>query len=204
MTSEAHGRPRLTPKGERTRTRIVEAAARLIHERGVAGTTLEDVKAAAEVSGSQLYHYFPDKDNLVQAVIDHQAHIIAGNQRQADLGTPEGLRTWRDTVIAQAKSSNGKGGCPLGSLAGQLAETDPRARALIAAGFGQWSAAISDGLRRLQATGRLPAGIDADDYAVTLLAALQGGLLLAQVQQDTRPLETAVDTLLALTARSGA
>jgi TetR/AcrR family transcriptional repressor of nem operon len=94
---------------------------------------------------------------------------------------------------------NGKGGCPLGSLAGQLAETDPDARALIAAGFWQWSAAISDSLRRLQAAGRLPAGIDADDFAITLLAALQGGLMLAQVQRDTRALQTAVDTLLALT-----
>jgi TetR/AcrR family transcriptional regulator, transcriptional repressor for nem operon len=204
MTSDVRDQPRLTPKGERTRTRIVEAAARLIHERSVAGTTLEDVKAAAAVSGSQLYHYFPDKDDLLQAVIDHQARTIAANQRQADLGSPDGLRAWRDTVIAQAKSSNGRGGCPLGSLAGQLAETDPRARALIAAGFEQWSAAISDGLRELQAAGRLPAAIDADDYAITLLAALQGGLLLAQIQQDTRPLETAVDTLLALTARCGA
>lgn len=204
MTSDARDQPRLTPKGERTRTRIVEAAARLIHERSVAGTTLEDVKAAAAVSGSQLYHYFPDKDDLLQAVIEHQARTIAASQRQADLGSPGGLRTWRDTVIAQAKSSNGRGGCPLGSLAGQLAETDPRARALIAAGFEQWSAAISDGLRELQAAGRLPAAIDADDYAITLLAALQGGLLLAQIQQDTRPLETAVDTLIALTARCGA
>jgi hypothetical protein len=42
---------------------------------------------------------------------------------------------------------------------------------------------------------------DPDDLAVTLLAALQGGLLLAQVQHDTRPLETAVDTLFALAAR---
>jgi TetR/AcrR family transcriptional regulator, transcriptional repressor for nem operon len=202
MTSDPRDQPRLTPKGERTRARIVEAAARLIHQRSVAGTTLDDVKAAAEVSGSQLYHYFPDKDDLVQAVIDHQARTIAVNQREADLGSPGGLRAWRDTLIAQAKSSNGKGGCPLGSLAGQLAETDPRARALIAAGFRQWSAAISEGLQRLQATGHLPAGIDADDYATTLLAALQGGLLLAQVQQDTRPLQTAVDTLLALAARS--
>ncbi|MGH3258352.1 MAG: TetR/AcrR family transcriptional regulator [Streptosporangiaceae bacterium] len=204
MTGNARNRPRLTPRGERTRTRIVEAAARLIHQRGVAGTTLEDVKAAAEVSGSQLYHYFPDKDDLVQAVIDHQADAIAGNQQQADLGSPDGLRAWRDMVITQAQSSNGKGGCPLGSLAGQLAETDPRARALIATGFDQWSAALGDGLRRLQTAGRTPAGIDADDLAITLLAALQGGLLLAQVQRDTHPLETAVDTLLALTARSGA
>ena len=75
------------------------------------------------------------------------------------------------------------------------------ARAQIAAGFEQWSAAIGDGLRSLHAAGHLPAGTDPDDLAVTLLAAIQGGLLLAQVQHDTRPLETAVDTLLALAAR---
>ena len=92
-----------------------------------------------------------------------------------------------------------RGGCPLGSLGGQLAER-PEARALISAGFARWSSAIGDGLRVLQAAGHLPAGVTPDDLAVTLLAALQGGLLLAQVQRDTRPLETAVDTILALAA----
>lgn len=198
MGSEEQGRPRLTAKGERTRARIVEAAARLIYERGVARTTLDDVKAAAGVSGSQMYHYFPDKDELVQAVISYQADLIAGNQRQADLGSAEGLRAWRDMVIAQARSEKGKGGCPLGSLAGQLAETDPHARTLLAGGFGQWQAAIGEDLRRLHRAGRLPDGTDPDALAVTLLATLQGGLLPAQVQLDTRVLETAVDTLLQL------
>ena len=198
MENEERGRPRLTVKGERTRARIVAAAARLIYERGVASTTLDDVKAAAGVSGSQMYHYFPDKDELVQAVVTYQAELIAGNQRQADLGSAEGLSAWRDMVIAQARSAEGKGGCPLGSLAGQLAETDPQARVLLARGFGQWQAAIGDGLRQLQQAGQLPAGTDPEALAVTLLATLQGGLLLAQAQRDTRPLETAVDTLLQL------
>jgi AcrR family transcriptional regulator len=198
VESDARDRPRLTPKGERTRSRIVEAAAELIYERGVAGTTLDDIRSRAGVSGSQLSHYFAGKDELVQAVVDYQAGTVTGSQRQADLGSPEGLRAWRDRVIAEVKSGEGKGGCPLGSLAGQLAETDAQARALIAAGFGQWSVAISDGLRRLRDSGHLLKGTDPDDLAVTLLAALQGGLLLAQVQRDTRPLETAVDTLLGL------
>jgi AcrR family transcriptional regulator len=148
-----------------------------------------------------MYHYFPDKDELVQAVISHQADVIARNQRHADLGSAEGLRAWRDMVIAQAKSEEGKGGCPLGSLAGQLAETDPHARALLADGFGQWQTAIGEGLRGLHQAGQLSDGTDADALAVTLLATLQGGLLLAQVQRDPGPLETAVDTLLQL-ARS--
>jgi TetR/AcrR family transcriptional regulator, transcriptional repressor for nem operon len=202
VTNDAqHRRPRLTPKGERTRARIVGVAARLMYERGVTGTTLEDVRAAAKVSGSQLSHYFVDKDELVQAVIDHQADVIVGTQRQADLGTIEGLQAWRDMIIAAAESAGGMGGCPLGSLGGQLAESDPQARALVAAGFERWSAAISDGLRSLHDAGHLATEISPDDIAVTLLAALQGGLLLAQVQRDARPLETAVDTLLTLTTR---
>lgn len=198
MAGQEQGRPRLTAKGERTRTRIVAAAARLIYERGVAGTTLDDVKSAAGVSGSQMYHYFPGKDELAAAVVSYQANLIAGNQRQADLGSAEGLLAWRDVVIAQARSEEGKGGCPLGALAGQLAETDPAARGLLADGFAEWQAAITEGLRRLHRAGQLPDGTDPDALAVTLLATLQGGLLLAQVQRDTRPLETAVDTLLQL------
>ncbi|HUC26059.1 MAG TPA: hypothetical protein VMA73_25425, partial [Streptosporangiaceae bacterium] len=62
----------------------------------------------------------------------------------------------------------------------------------------QWAAAIGDGLRSLHADGKLPSGIDPDDLATTLLATLQGGLLLAQVRQDPRPFETAINTLLAL------
>jgi TetR/AcrR family transcriptional regulator, transcriptional repressor for nem operon len=197
MASETSDRPRLTAKGARTRARIVEEAAALIHERGVAATTLEDVKAAAEVSGSQLYHYFPDKDDLVQAVIDYHADGIVSRNRQV-LGSANGVEAWREMVITAAKRTKAKGGCALGSLVGQLAESDPEARALIASGFDQWTAAIGDGLRSLHAEGKLPPDVDPDDLAITLLATLEGGLLLAQVQRSTRPFETAVNTLLAL------
>src|ERR1700751_45783 len=197
MAQETSDRPKLTPKGARTRARIVEEAATLIHERGVAGTTLEDVKMAAKVSGSQMYHYFPDKNELVQAVIDYQADAIVNRQRQA-LGSANGVEAWRNMGITAARRTKAKGGCQLGSLVGQLAESDPEGRALIAAGVDQWAAAIGDGLRSLHADGKPPSGIDPDDLATTLLATLQGGLLLAQVRQDPRPFETAINPLLPL------
>ena len=201
MADEMRDRPRLTAKGARVRARIVEAAAALLHEHGVAGTTLEDVKVAAEVSGSQLYHYFADKNDLIQAVIGYQAETIVSRQRQA-LASANGLEAWHNMVISSARRTKAKGGCQLGSLVGQLAESDPEARALIAAGFDQWATAISEGLRSLHADGNLPPGIDPDDLATTVLATLQGGLLLAQVQRSSRPIETAIDTLLALAIRT--
>src|SRR6201982_882123 len=150
MVNETGDRPRLTPKGERTRARIVEKAAALIHERGVAATTVEGVRVAADVSGSQIYPYFPDKNDLVQAVIDYQADAIVNRNRRA-LSSANGVETWRNMGLAAAKRTQAKGGCALGSLAGQLAESDPEARALIAAGFDQWAAAIADRLRSLHA-----------------------------------------------------
>ena len=197
MDNDTGGRPRLTVKGARTRARIVEGAAALIHERGVAATTLEDVKVAADVSGSQMYHYFRDKDELVQAVIDHNAEAIVSRNRQALAGA-NGVEVWRKMVITAAKRTKAKGGCALGSLVGQLAETDPEARTRIASGLDEWAAAIADGLRSAQAGGRLSSDANPDDLAITLLATLEGGLLLAQAQRSTRPFETAIDTVLSL------
>ena len=127
----------------------------------------------------------------------HQADAIVSNHRHA-LRSANGVEAWRNMVITGARRTKATGGCPLGSLGGQLAESDPEARALLAAGFDQWAAAISDGLRSLHADGKLPSGIDPDALATTLLATLQGGLLLAQVQQSPRPFETAINTFFAL------
>ena len=69
----------------------------------------------------------PRQDDLVQAVIDYQADAAVSNQRHADLGSVEGVQAWRDMVIYAAERVQAKGGCPLGSLGGQLAESDPEA-----------------------------------------------------------------------------
>src|SRR5271154_556223 len=141
MGNETSDRPRLTPKGARARARIVQEAAALIHERGVAAATLEDVKVAAGGSGSQMYHYFPDKNELVQAVIDYQADTIVTHQRRV-LSSANGVEAWRNMVITAARLTEAKGGCPLGSPGGQLAERDPEARALIAAGVARWAGVV--------------------------------------------------------------
>ena len=77
-----------------------------------------------------------------------------------------------------------------------MAEIDDVARMAVARGFGRWGARIRHGLRAMHARGDLPADADPGDLALAVLAALQGGLLLAQVQRDTRPLEVALDAML--------
>jgi TetR/AcrR family transcriptional repressor of nem operon len=190
--------PRLTRKGQATRERIVEAAARLMFERGVAGTSTEEVQAAAHVSASQLYHYFADKRSLVRAVIAHLTEAVLGVQEPllARLDSIEALRAWRDVLVSIQLGLGCQGGCPIGSLASELSELDPDARADLVAGFARWEGAIRDGLRAMRARGELGGDADPDHLALATLAALQGGLLLTQLRRDTAPLEAALDTMI--------
>jgi AcrR family transcriptional regulator len=192
--------PRLTPKGERTRERIISSAADLMFDRGVAATTIDDVRAAAQVSASQLYHYFSDKTALVRAVIQYQADRVVGGQEPAlaQLDSIQGLRAWRDGVVEMQRQAQCRGGCPIGSLASELADQDEQSRSAIAAGFERWHAGIRGGLHAMQDRGRLAADADPDNLALATLAAAQGGLLLGQVHRTTRPLEVALDAMIAL------
>ncbi|HEY2479817.1 MAG TPA: TetR/AcrR family transcriptional regulator [Solirubrobacterales bacterium] len=197
-SSEIVETPPLTAKGQATRDRIVAAAARLIFERGVAGTGVEDVKSAAGVSSSQLYHYFADKQELVHAVIAHQSEAVVDGQQPllGRLDSIEALRAWRDQAVAIQRSLHCQGGCPIGSLAGELAETDPESRARIAAGFARWEQAIAQGINAMHERGDLPAEIDPEELALAILAAHQGGLILTQVRRDPAPLEAVLDAIV--------
>lgn len=190
--------PRLTRKGAETRERIVTAAANLVFERGVAATSIEDVKEAAGVSSSQLYHYFGDKQALIHAVIAHQSDAVIAAQEPllGKLDSLDALRAWRDQAVAIERRLQCRGGCPIGALAGELAEVDPEARADIAAGFARWEDAIGEGIRAMHDRGELPAAVDPDRLALALLAAHQGGLVLTQVRRDPAPLEAALDAMI--------
>jgi TetR/AcrR family transcriptional regulator, transcriptional repressor for nem operon len=188
----------LTTRGQETRRRIVAAAAELMFENGAGATTLEDIRAAAGVSGSQVYHYFENKQALVRAVIDYQAGIVLSSQEAHldRLDTMAGLRAWRDLAVDAQRRVGCRGGCPVGGLGSEFAETDEAARLTAANAMRRWETRILDGLRAMRARGGLPARADPEDLALAMLAALQGGLLLTQLRREIRPLEVALDAIL--------
>lgn len=188
-----------TMKGRATRDRIIAAAADLMYRHGAAGTSTPALRDAAGVSSSQIYHYFADKDDLTRAVIAFQTEGILANQAPllARLDSLDALHAWRDVVIDAARQQHCVGGCPLGSLSSELSDHNPQAREALAASFTAWATAIREGLLGILANGTLRPQTDVDRLALALLAAVQGGLLLAQAQHTTDALEAALDTVIA-------
>lgn len=167
--------------------------------RGVGGTTLDDVVVAGNVSKSQLYRHFEDKQALVRAVIElvGDRTIAVERERLSKVTTFAGLRRWRDALVEHNALHEGRYGCPLGSLANEVADHDSIARRKLLDLFSAWQELFEDLLRRFQKAGVIPQETDVSPLATGLLAAVQGGYLLAQASRDVTPMASAIDMAVA-------
>jgi AcrR family transcriptional regulator len=186
----------LTAKGTATRRRIVEGAAEVLREHGIAGSTLEDVMARTHTSKSQLFHYFPDgKDQLLLAVAELEADRVLEDQQPylSCLDSWEAWQRWRDVVLRRYEEQGDH--CPLGSLTLQVGRTTPGARAVVAKLMRSWQGYLEAGIRAMQAAGHLPegGGLDVERHAAALLAGLQGGVGILLATGESTHLRAAID-----------
>ncbi len=188
--------PKLTARGVATRNRIVAAAAELMHVRGVAATTIDEVLAASATSKSQFYQHFGDKSDLVYEVITVRADEILSWQRLRleKVDSFRGLYQWRDAMIQRCALRRGLWGCELGSLAAELSDSDDKARVSLAEHFAEWRGILAAALERMRDSGVLATDIDGPALATGLLAAVEGGYLLSQTAHDPRLMQTALNS----------
>jgi TetR/AcrR family transcriptional repressor of nem operon len=190
------GRPRFTRKGQATRARIIDVAAKLMFARGVANTSIDEVRNTAGVGGSQISHYFQDKRDLTREVIAARRNDVVAFHTQARLGaldSIESLRAWADACIDDIDTVYRLGGCIYGSLAGELIEADDEVRDDLAHGYDQWLELFHAGLRAMRQRGELRADADPRHLAVSLVIAHQGGAMITHATGDAEPLRVAVN-----------
>lgn len=188
-----------TERGRATRARILAAAADLIHRRGVSGTSVDDVLAAAGAGKSQLYHYFGGKRGLVKDALAFQEQRILDGQAEhlQHLDSWGGIAAWFDAIAESQRRGRFMDGCPFGTLAAEMATQDEEIRRQLDRIFDAWRRALADGLRAMQQRGELVPDADPEELAAFVVAAKQGGMLLAKTARDGRPLEVALEQALA-------
>jgi AcrR family transcriptional regulator len=185
----------LTPKGRATRERIVQAAAEVILTDGLSALTMVTVRKAAAVSGSQLAHYFADKQALIRAVIGRQAQVVLDFHRQPKL---DGLQSfddferWIDLNMRYLRLIGYDGTPTYHALAGQLAKSDAATRETLAVGYWQWVALLEQALQRMKDEGVLVADADPRRLALVIVCAHRGGGTVAFTYREEWPHADAV------------
>lgn len=182
-----------------TRARIVMTAMELFWEKGFQSTSISDILSRTQVHSGSLYHFFPGKQDLLIAVLD----TYIGGIRQMLLepnwrGVSDPIeKIWklmdgyRDALV-QTECTYG---CPIGSLALELHEPDPRIRELLSANFANWTKAIA---RCLDEAGeRLPAGLDRMQLAEFTLTVMEGAIMQARTYRDVESFDRNIAVLRA-------
>lgn len=184
----------MTRRGRASRERIVERAAELFAERGIAGTSLDEVLAAAEAGKGQFYHYFRGRDELAAAAVGYRcAQVLAGlTQALGEVSSLAGLERALAGFVEGFERA-GLPGCPIGTLATEVACRNEDARLEAAAGFDAWERLLAEALERMRQRGELRADASPAVLATGLLASIEGGMVLSQTRKDVASLRIAVE-----------
>lgn len=187
--------PRRDTSEPGSRTRIVAAATALLLHDGVGSLTPARIHRAAQVSRAEFDRLFPDPDTMVEAIVEAQLETVLRSQRRTLDAVQHlaDLDQWRLRLVDPCARES----CyPLGSLIHHLANRHDRGRRALTTGFSEWKGLVASALSRLQTVGELDAGAVPEALAVGVIAALQGGYLLARTIQDTEQLHATLDMAL--------
>jgi TetR/AcrR family transcriptional repressor of nem operon len=174
------------------RLSILDAAARLIAERGFTHTSVDDVIEAAGLSGkSHFYHYFKSKEALGYEVLDVQFDRFAERGlailREPMIEPLDRLSLFIDTLVALQREREARNGSPFGNLAGEMADAHEGFRRRLDMVFEQWAGQLQSLLWEM--SGRLREEVDTARLARFIIAALEGGMLMTRVKRDVAVME---------------
>ncbi|GJD47467.1 putative HTH-type transcriptional regulator YxaF [Methylobacterium crusticola] len=177
-------------QGPSKREAIVEAAKALLWERGYEATSPRDVLARSGAGQGSLYHHFPGKREVAAAALAEMAAEEIGAV-DALFGAPAPpLARVRAYLTREREALRG---CRLARLANEAAMEEPALRAPVAAYVGRIQAALRGCLEEARAAGTLAATVEPGSLAALLIAAVEGGYVLARVHWDPGAMRAALD-----------
>ncbi len=186
-----------------TRQRFVETAAALFMQQGYAGSGLKQISTESAAPIGSLYHFFPGgKEELAAETLQWAGKAYQDLVEAVFVASPDivsGVRNCFEGAAATLESTNYADACPIATVALEVASTNEALRAVTAGIFDEWLGMVAGRLTAAGLTKR-----DAKELAATLVAALEGGLLLSRAARNTtalrsigRSMATLVETALA-------
>ncbi|MEU5761086.1 TetR/AcrR family transcriptional regulator [Nocardia sp. NPDC047648] len=179
-----------------TRERLVTAMAELMRTQGYAGTSVKQLTVAASAPMGSLYHHFPEGKPQIAAAALRTSGAAYLQLLPLLLDAEEDLRQAIPAAFASAAEQIEQTGwmnmCPVGTVAGEVADSEPGLREVAAEVIASW---IDEGADYFVRRG-LPAP-DAREFILAVLAALEGAFVLSRTLRSTEPLHAAGRSLRA-------
>lgn len=171
-----------------TKTALLDAAMRLMLAKGYEATSVNEICRSAGVTKGSFFHYFAGKEDLGEAVLDHNWKVTHGRPLVAS--SPEEsdplkrVYAYIDQFIRISKDPQILKSCLYGNLAQELFQTHPRITERCGHGFSQWAEEIKRDLDAAKARYVPEADLDTQSLAEHFIAVYEGALILTKAKRD--------------------
>ncbi|QKJ29693.1 TetR/AcrR family transcriptional regulator [Mucilaginibacter mali] len=189
-------------KAERTRQFIIETTAPIFNTKGYEGTSMSDITEATGLTKGSIYGNFENKEEVALAAFDHNhgyiKKIIVDKVNQA--------KTYHDKLMVYAtvyhsftrKSGFVKGGCPVLNTAIEADDTNGPLRDKAAGAILNWKNSIINLVKAGIAAGEFRHDIDQEQTALSIIALIEGGVMISKITNNPTSLDTILKTVTAL------
>jgi len=183
-------------KGEATRQRIVEAAAPLFNQHGFAGCSMQHVMEATGLEKGGLYRHFASKEELAAESFSYSLGL-AMQSRNAGVEKVKGTVAKLHYLVDRFVSTPGPvaGGCPLLNTAIDSDDGNATLRGLARNGIKSWKSRLELIAEEGKRTGQIRSEVEASVVANTIVAMLEGALMVSRIEGNREALRDAGATL---------
>jgi TetR/AcrR family transcriptional regulator, transcriptional repressor for nem operon len=180
------------PSNPEVRRRLLQAGLDLVHARGFAASGVKDITDAAGVPKGSFYAYFPSKEALAEAILEHYWSDI--QTRLLPILDDDGSARERITRFFHALTDDHEAedfllGCLIGQMSLELSGSSERVRAELLSILDRWDEALTACVRSGQGAGGVRADLDAAQLAALLIEAWEGAALRGKVLRSRAPYE---------------
>jgi len=183
-------------KAEKTRQFIIEEAAALFNQKGIAGTSIDDVLKATKVAKGCLYGHFENKEALALAMVDYLLQKIVDRTALAvkAQATAKG-KLFAMLDLYRTPNSLVSGGCPILNFGVESDDTNPvvkqRVKMVIQDSIKNITVIIKSGIKGKEFSEKF----NAEEFALKMFTLIEGGMLVSRVTETTKHMNMMLDML---------
>ena len=188
-------------KAERTRLFILETTAPIFNKKGYAGTSMSDLTEATGLTKGSIYGNFANKEEVALAAFDYNSAKVR-KQIQERI---QKANTYYDKLLVYAqvyhsftRASFPAGGCPILNTAVDADDTNPLLKDKAAQAVLRWKKSIENLVQAGIEAGEFKEDTDISGTALSMIALIEGGIMIAKVTNTPASLDKVLKTVNAL------
>jgi len=185
---------------EENKRRLLDEGVSMLVLHGYHGTGLKELLARVNIPKGSFYNYFDSKEVFCSEVISHYLQPFI-NQVDACLSISnitalDAIKNYFNILIDELETKNFSGGCLLGNLLGELADTNEVCLKQLTISISLYRDKLEQGFKKAQQEGAVRNDITAQTMSNLMLNNWQGALLRMKTEKATEPLKECCEHLL--------